>query len=208
MVSPNIELGPYFSHLFRDSPRRVLFTLAYYKFAAKMIGKNKRVLDLGCNEGLGTWLVAKECGFARGVDLDEEAITAAKINWPNNPSVEFSCSNFLEEQGSGDWDAVINFDVIEHILPQNVDSFWSFVSSSLKHDGIAIIGTPSLNSQQYSSPASKTGHVNVYSEDRLHTEMSDYFNHVFFFAGNDEVVHTGYLPMAQYFIGMGCKKIR
>ena len=203
-TSDEVPLGPYFSYLFRQTPRRVLYSLAYYKFAAKIIGKKKRVLDLGCNEGLGTRLIGNECGFARGVDLDEEAINAARVNWQDD-NVEFVRSNFLEE-AHGEWDAVINFDVIEHILPEHVSRFWSFVTSSLKHDGVAIIGTPSLNGQQYSSDASKAGHVNVYSHERLQAEMRQHFGHVFLFAGNDEVVHTGFFPMAHYFIALGCRK--
>ena len=37
-------------------------------------------------------------------------------------------------------------------------------------------------------------------------EMKKYFHHVFLFGANDEVVHTGFLPMAHYLIAVGCRK--
>jgi hypothetical protein len=32
--------------------------------------------------------------------------------------------------------------------------------------------------------------------------MQQYFDHVFMFSMNDEVVHTGYFPMAQYLFAL------
>jgi len=201
---PAVTLGRHVSYWFRNSPRRALHYLSYYKFAARMIGAHKRVLDLGCGEGLGTWILAAECGFARGVDLDENAIAIAQSNWTGERA-EFLCQDALELVPEP-WDAVTNFDFVEHILPSHMDEYWSGLTNNLAPEGIAIIGTPNLTSQQYASPVSKLGHVNVYSGERLEEELSRYFTHVFLFAANDEVVHTGFSPMAHYLIAVGVKK--
>src|SRR5581483_7890951 len=50
----SVTLGPYFTFQLRHTPRHILYTLSYHKFAAKMIGKDKTILDIGCSEGLGT----------------------------------------------------------------------------------------------------------------------------------------------------------
>lgn len=200
-----IELGRYASYWFYRTPRRMLHCLSYYKFAAKLIGKNKRVLDVGCNEGLGTYVMAKECGFAHGVDFDAEAIQVAKSNFQEN-NLTFSQDDFLNSPSNPNWDAVISFDVIEHIYPENVPQFWAGIASNLKPEGLVVIGTPSLISQQFASEISKKGHVNVYTGERLEEEMKKYFTHVFMFAAHDEVVHTGYLPLAHYLIAVGCQK--
>lgn len=210
MIAKNIEgktevhLGNYLAYWFKNTPRRALHYSSYYKFASTMIGKNKRVLDVGCSEGLGTWLLSKECGFAKGIDLDEEAINIAKSNWQDE-NIEFIYGDFLK-YSTAKWDAVVNFDVVEHIFPENTSLFFERIVDNLTHDGIAIIGTPSLESQQYASEVSKAGHVNVYSYERLEEEMLRYFNHVFMFCANDEVVHTGFPRMAHYLIAAGCKK--
>jgi 2-polyprenyl-3-methyl-5-hydroxy-6-metoxy-1,4-benzoquinol methylase len=199
-----VELGRYVSYWFHRTPRRLLYALSYYKFASKLIGPSKRVLDLGCNEGLGTWVLAHACGCAKGVDFDAEAIAAAQRNF-SSPCVAFSCAD-LFDMPHQQWDAVTSFDVIEHIFPENADQFLSVVASQLHHTGLAVIGTPSLTGQQFASEISRKGHVNVYSHERLEEAMKRHFAHVFLFAANDEVVHTGYLPLAHYLIAVGCQK--
>jgi 2-polyprenyl-3-methyl-5-hydroxy-6-metoxy-1,4-benzoquinol methylase len=203
--STEIVLGKYDSYCYHKTPQKMLHSLSYYKFAAKLIGKNKRVLDLGCKEGLGTWLVAKECGFAQGVDFDEQAIRTARTNF-TDPNIEFSSSDVLEDSPEGIWDAVINFDVIEHIYPDQVEQFIGGIKAALCETGLAIFGTPSLVSQQFASEVSKQGHENIYSPEALEEEMRRHFEYVFIFAASDEVVHTGYLPLAHYLIAVCCKQ--
>lgn len=198
-----LELGRYVSYWYHKSPRRMLHSLSYYKFAAKLIGSNKRVLDIGCNEGLGSWLIAKECGFCYGMDFDGEAIQTAQKNF-KDPSIQFGCEDFLEAK-PGNWDAVVNFDVIEHIYPEHAKHFLQNIVNNLKETGIAVIGTPSEISNQFASPITRKGHVNLYSPQRMEAEMREFFEFVFLFAANDEVVHTGYLPLAHYLIAVGCK---
>ena len=202
---PEVNLGRYASFWFHKTPRRVLHCMSYYKFASKLIGKGKRVLDVGCNEGLGTFLVGKECGFAKGVDFDEDAIAQAQKNF-EEPFVEFEAGDFLKNEDIGNWDAVINFDVIEHILPEHAHDFIEGIAKELTPEGLCVIGTPSKISQDFASEVSKKGHINIYSHERLEAEMREHFEFVFMFAANDEVVHTGYLPLAHYFITVGCKK--
>ena len=90
LAGRRVEFGRHVSYWFENSPRRALYSMSYYKFAAKMIGGGKRVLDVGCGEGLGTWLLAKECGYARGLDLDENAIGVARRNW-DDERIDFDC---------------------------------------------------------------------------------------------------------------------
>jgi len=204
MAHRPVVLGRYVAYWLNRSPRRALHSMSYYKFAAKMIGSSKRVLDVGCGEGLGTWLLAAECGYARGLDFDQQSIETARGNW-DDPRIAFGSENFLETD-MGTWDALVSFDVVEHIQPANVAAFWERTAACLAHDGVAIVGTPNITSTPYASPIAHLGRSNLYSGERLETEMRRYFEHVFMFAGNDEVVHTGYLPMAHYLISVGCRK--
>lgn len=54
-------------------------------------------------------------------------------------------------------------DVLEHIGPNDEADFLSNICKSLRPNGAAIIGMPSIESQVYASPASKAGHVNCKS---------------------------------------------
>ncbi len=204
MGNPKVHLGRHLSYWWENTPRSALYFTSHYKFAGKMIGSDKKVLDIGCAEGLGTWLLAIECGYAKGVDLDDQAIDIGKRNW-NDPRISFECNDILKME-PGQHDAVVSFDVLEHILPKNVDAFMRVVVDNLSENGISIIGTPSLAGQAYASEISKAGHVNVYSAEKLEEEMLQYFKHVFLFCANDEVIHTGFAQMAHYYIVIGCKK--
>ncbi len=66
---------------------------------------------------------------------------------------------------------------------------------------------PSLESQTYASSLSKIGHVNCKTGDELKRLMEEYFTNVFIFCMNDEVIHTGYQPMAQYLFALCVGKI-
>lgn len=199
------KFGPYCSYIFQNTPRRIGRLLSYYKFASRMIGSKKRILDIGCNEGIGTYLVGKQCGFAKGIDFDTEAIKAARGNFTTGCTT-FAEEDFLKMPASEKYDAIINFDVIEHIYPEHAPAFFQKISDQLEDEGLVIIGTPSEISQEYASAVTKKGHVNIYSHTRLEKEMRDFFDIVFLFPAHDEIVHTGYLPLAHYFIAIGCKK--
>src|SRR3989338_11179996 len=46
-------------YAWRHDPRHVLFTLARYKFVAKMLAGKGPILEIGCADGFGTRLVAQ-----------------------------------------------------------------------------------------------------------------------------------------------------
>ena len=59
---------------------------------------------------------------------------------------------------------------------------------------------PSLESKKYASKISKLGHANCKSGDKFKRLFEKYFNNVFLFSMNDEVIHTGFFKMAHYII--------
>ncbi len=201
-----VNLGPYFSYQLLNTPRRILFALSYHKFAAKLIGKNQRVLEVGCSEGLGTLLLAEFCKFCLGIDIDEASIQFAQENFTKT-NLEFKCVDILSGK-LGDFDAVTSFDVIEHIFPQNEENFLKALVENLSTEGMCVIGTPNINSDQYASPVTRSGHVNLYSAERLEQSLSRHFRKVMIFSANDEVVHTGFTPMAHYLMGVGIGLIK
>ncbi len=198
----SVTFGPYFGFQLRHTPRHVLYSLAYHKFAAKMIGEKKDILDIGCSEGLGTMLLAEFANYVLGIDIDEAAIQSAQKNFSRD-KVEFQALDILNAHIRGDFDAAVSFDVIEHIYPEHAAAFIDAYANHLKPEGIAIIGTPNITSNQYANARTQSGHVNLYSADRLREEVGRRFKNVFMFSVNDEVIHTGFSPMAHYLIAMG-----
>jgi len=75
--------------------------------------------------------------------------------------------------------------------------------NNLKTDGLAIVGTPNKESSRFSAQHVNAAHINLKDADSLKGLLSSYFSNVFLFSMNDELVHSGYYPLAQYFIGIG-----
>jgi 2-polyprenyl-3-methyl-5-hydroxy-6-metoxy-1,4-benzoquinol methylase len=94
--------------------------------------------------------------------------------------------------------AIYSLDVIEHIPTESERRFVATLCASLSEHGILVFGTPSLESQAYASPQSMIGHVNSKSGRQLKFLLESFFHSVFLFSMNDEIVHTGFYPMAHY----------
>lgn len=196
--------GPYYSYQFWNTPRHILFTISRYKFAMKMIGPKKKIIEFGCNEGLGAYYLSEFAVHVTGVDFDRDAIEWAKTNFASD-KISFQCGNFIGKK-YGEFDAVVSYDVIEHIYEQSEKDYLETASKNLNKNGIFIIGTPNIESERFSDPKIKGAHVNLYSGDRLTERLSEYFHNVFLFSQNDEMIHTGYTPLAHYLICLCCGK--
>lgn len=200
----NIELGPYFGHQIQDSPRHALFTLARYKFAARMLPQDRlvRVLEVGCSEGIGTLMLAERGHDVLGIDADAEAVAHAN-KVLKKPNVRFESRDFIGQR-IGEFDALVSLDVIEHIDGASEVAFMESIRANLTPEGMCIIGTPNDSASRYASQASQIGHVNMFTAERLTELMRRHFVHVFLFGMNDEVVHSGFYPMCHYLIALAC----
>ena len=200
----NFVLGPYFANQALKAPRHLLFTLARYKFAAKMLipGVASSVLELGCGEGFGTLLLAEGENDVTGVDFDDAAIDHAQVH------IDSSNCRFLHDaflgKTYGAFDAVVSIDVVENIEKECENEFLKTLVGNLGPHGIAVVGTPNETAARYASKGSEIGHVNLFTADRLGAFLRTGFHNVFVFSMNDEVVHTGFHPMAHYLMALAC----
>ena len=112
----------------------------------------------------------------------------------------------IEGPVEGNFDAAYSLDVVEHIPQADEHAFLKNIVDSLQDQGVLIIGCPSIQSQAYASEGSKIGHINCKDQKQLYELMSEYFHNVFSFSMNDEVVHTGFYPMAHYLFAIGVGK--
>ena len=198
------SLGLMSSHTWLTDPKRLLFVLSRYKFVAKMFSGINKVLEIGCADAFGTRIVSQEVGSVTAIDFDPLFIEDARRNLKEPHLFECIVHDILEGPFPGSFDGVYSLDVIEHISQEKEDIFISNVVKSINPQGSVMIGTPSLQSQVHASPASKEGHINCKDGEQLKHLLHKYFYNVFIFSMNDEVVHTGFSPMAHYLVALCC----
>jgi hypothetical protein len=196
------SLGLMTNQVWYDDPRRLTFLLARYKFVAKMLSGCRNVGEVGCGDAFGTRVVLQEVPNVTVYDFDplfiEDIRERQDERWPLNADVHDIVAGPLPRKH----DALFSLDVLEHIAPEDEHAYLSHMCESLTDGGLLMIGTPSLESQPYGSPLSKAGHINCKSGKELKALLENYFAHVFMFSMNDEVVHTGFSPMAHYLFAL------
>jgi 2-polyprenyl-3-methyl-5-hydroxy-6-metoxy-1,4-benzoquinol methylase len=199
-------LGLMLNQVWHDDPRRLTFVLARYKFVGKMLSGRSAVAEVGCGDAFGTRIVLQEVDRVDVYDFDpvfiEDVQQRQSQRWPMMARVHDIIQGELPHR----YDGIYSLDVIEHIERKDEHDYVVNLRESLDDGGVLIIGSPSLESQQYASPQSKAGHVNCKSGKELKALMERYFHNVFLFSMNDEVVHTGFYPMAHYLIAVCCGK--
>lgn len=183
-------------YAYNDDPKRLAFTLARYKHTAKMLEGFGHVLEVGCADGFGTRIVRQYVGALTAIDVDERSLQEARLasspSWP----VEFVYGDIAGWQQSG-YDGVYALDVLEHISPDG-----AFLEGMARAAPVAVIGTPSLESQRYASRLSREGHVNCYSSTDLRERLRKFWDQVFLFTMHDETLGTSFAPMAQYLLAL------
>lgn len=202
------KLGLTTNQVWQDDPRHLLFILARYKFVSKMLRGKKRVLEVGCGDAFGTRMVQQEVGHITALDFDPVFVEDAKSRMDDRWKFDCLVHDMLSAPPpGGPFDAAYSLDVIEHIQQRDEDTFIGNIVKTLVPDGVLIVGSPSLQSQLYASKYSKMGHVNCKDQPTMQALMEKYFRNVFIFSVNDEMVHTGYYPMAHYLMAL-CVGVR
>jgi len=200
------SLGLMTSQAWYDDPKRLTFTLARYKFVAKMFSGFEHVLEVGCADAFATRVVVQDVKRLTAVDFDPAFVEDTNARMSDRWRFDCTVHDMLQGPVQGDFDGMYALDVLEHILPENEQAFLTNMARPLRSNGAMIIGMPSLESQVYASPLSKEGHVNCKTLPDLKRTMQSFFHNVFVFSMNDEVVHTGYHKMAHYLLALCCGK--
>lgn len=187
---------------YEDDPKRLCFHLARYKHTAKLLEGFGRVLEVGCADGFGTRIVRQHVRELTAIDTDPRSIEEAKLASSERWSVAFERADILDYSWQREpCDAVYTLDVLEHINPDE-----DFLRALHRAAPVAVIGTPSAESQKYASRMSLLGHVNVYSGAALRNRLLEFWDQAFVLTMHDEVLGTSYYPMAQYLLAICVRK--
>ncbi len=178
-------------------PKMLLFTLARYKFVAKMMSGLDTVLKIGCQEAWGLPLVAQNVKSAHGIDFYIPYIDSccSRITESGKTTnMTFGARDILDGSLPHKYDGVFALGVLEHISQADEDLFIRNALRCLAPHGTLILGMPSRESQAYASEVLRLGHVNCKTGPEFVAFARRYFNNVGTFCMNDEVLHTGVFP--------------
>lgn len=197
------KLGIHTALGWEEDPKRLVFHLARYKFVAKLFQDYSKVLEVGCGDGFASRIVRQSVNSLDAIDIDpifiNDAVSQSSSSW----NINFHVHDMLKTPWHGkEYDGIYLLDVLEHIEGKDEFVFVQNIIQSLRSDGVLIIGMPSIESQKFASPRSKDGHVNCKSGEDLKRSLLKHFRRVSVFSMNDELVHTGFYPLAHYLIAV------
>ena len=185
---------------FLHDPLMAAIKLARYKFVAKILSKNDKVLDLGCGNGYGSYFFSKIAKQVTGLDLYADVKKAQNLF--NAPNIKFVQGDIVAPPNviaQNRFSAITAIDVIEHFYRGDGENIIEMYSRLLTENGIFIIGTPSKFSQSYRSKISKENHCYEYEPEELNDICGKFFGRTILLSMNDEIVHTGFSKLAWFF---------
>jgi 2-polyprenyl-3-methyl-5-hydroxy-6-metoxy-1,4-benzoquinol methylase len=198
-----MRLGPWTTYSYLHDPIHLVFVLSRYKFCARMLAGKNEVLEVGCGDAPGTPIVAQFVKHVHAIDIDATIIESDKKRLRDMKTITYETMDILQHVPAQHFDGVYSIDVIEHFTPEENDVFIRQICLRLNKQGMCIIGTPNSASEQFASDQSREYHLHLHDGNTLRTLMEKYFHTVLLFSMNDEVVHTGFIPMAHYLFALG-----
>lgn len=126
-------------------------SLKGYRRGVRMLGDigGKRVLDVGCGLGAGSWLMCSKGAYVVGVDVSEDAIAWARNTYSaaashENLHLEYWTVNLLNGVGSGlgQFDVLTVVDVLEHFPPEEGRELISRLVHFLRPGGKLFLHVP------------------------------------------------------------------
>ncbi len=199
-----ISFGHQISYEWKYDAKHLCFSLSRYKFVSKMFEGLDSVLEIGAGDGFKSRIVSQT---VKNLTLSDYKDINKNYNFTSDKKKQkYLVQNFIEKKLNKKYSGIYALDVIEHISKKNENKFITNILHSLKTKGILIFGTPSIESQKYASRLSKLGHINCKNKTELKKKMLNYFNFVFAFSMNDEVLHTGFDKMSHYIFVVCCGK--
>jgi ubiquinone/menaquinone biosynthesis C-methylase UbiE len=112
---------------------------ARYEFAKGLV-KGKKVLDLGCGAGYGSFMLSEVADSVVGIDISPDAIKHAQETYKSS-NLSFVVGDVAKLPfKNGEFTACVCFEVIEHI--DNPDDLLKEVARILDPKGVFVVSTP------------------------------------------------------------------
>lgn len=135
--------------------------VARYMIAKEFV-KDKKILDIACGEGYGSFLLHQWGALkVTGVDISADAIQNAQMNF-SQTGIEFICSNAQNIVFEEKYDVIISLETIEHVNDES--QYLNVLKNALTDDGILIVSCPN-DHWYYNENESNEYHLRKYTFD-------------------------------------------
>ena len=136
--------------------------------------KNKKVLDIACGTGFGSYILASNGGAVEvlGCDVDERSVKYASYK-NKHPHLSFSVQNAEIIRLEKKFDIVVSFETIEHL--NKPEAFLRNVNEMLNDDGVFFVSTPISAMDQNEKP-DNIYHVTEWGFKRFQAIISQYLS--------------------------------
>lgn len=116
-----------------------------YLFASERV-EGMRVLDLGCGTGYGAKILARQAALVVAADVDDFPLRYGEQTYPDEKIQRIHIAPISNAHGlpfeTGSFDAVVSFEVIEHVPVEQMEAFFAEIARVLKPGGALILSTP------------------------------------------------------------------
>lgn len=99
-----------------------------------------RVLDVGCGAGLASEALARRGASVTGIDAAGAALEAARAHAARS-GLEIDYRAARPEELTGEWDAVVSLEVIEHVAPEERPAFLGALARLTRPGGAVFLST-------------------------------------------------------------------
>jgi 2-polyprenyl-3-methyl-5-hydroxy-6-metoxy-1,4-benzoquinol methylase len=149
-----------------------------YEYALPMIRPNDRVLEIGCNWGYGTKILADCARFVAAFDLDAEVVKKAQELYGGS-NIGF----FVHDAGrtfpfpDEDFDLVFSSEVIEHLSESAQEVCFAEIARVLRPEGTLFLKTPNVLYDPITHGLNSY-HLHVFTYNKLQHALMRYFKEV------------------------------
>jgi 2-polyprenyl-3-methyl-5-hydroxy-6-metoxy-1,4-benzoquinol methylase len=146
-----------------------------YKFITKYC-YGKKILDIACGTGYGSYQLSQIAGLVVGVDLSDLSIKTAKERYQNE-NLSFIVGDCAQVSFEHKFDVIVSFETVEHLDESTRKKFYNICSNFLENDGIFIVSTPNKKiCSPYSDKPLNKFHVLEFTKQKLELELSQIFS--------------------------------
>jgi ubiquinone/menaquinone biosynthesis C-methylase UbiE len=145
--------------------------MAAYREALKHV-QGRRVLEIGCGEGIGASVLSEEAASVIAIDYSDEALQAARAKYASG-KIEFTKMEVPPiDLPDASIEAVVCFQMIEHL--EQPGGLVAEIARVVKDNGVALIATVNKEEALSDNPY----HLHEFSADELEELLKSHFESV------------------------------